>query len=244
MLLITQERASPGSIVSAAALPGSQGLLTASDAAVACYRLPPQTTAAAAAATEPAPQRLWQQPVSGGRVELAVPLTPDCLAYLLVTSHGTAAPTQAAVVQVLNDSGGSRAQQQQQLGSRGSCQPRHHVCTQVDLDCEEHREQPPTQPAFSSLMDCGGGAFILAASLHEGTLHVLHVQQGPGGTWQLAATPNHLCDLLPIEPGEKQDGRAAAAAGIAAGWGRMPQLETPLCNPLASVHACRRGGGG
>lgn len=234
VLLITQERASPGVIVSAATLPFAQGLLTASDAAVACYRLPPPPTAAAAAAAEPEPQRLWQQPVSGGRVELAVPLAPDCQAYLLVTSHGAAAPAQAAVVQVLGDSGGGTVHQQQwQLGSG---QPRHHICAQLDLACNVRQEEPPVRPTFSGLVHCGGGtAFMLAASLHEGTVHVLRVERGPGGIWRLDATPNRLSTLQDTELGKGKGGTLLLLLRKAGG---CPAADPQLAALSSCLHTC------
>lgn len=152
--------------LAACAVPGTHGcVLVAAASEVSCFRLPPPPPAAAAAeadAAAPGPHRLWHQPISGGRVEWAAAVAPDC--YLMVTSHGALAPPRACLVQVL-DSGGAAG-----FGHGHHGQPhlqRHHVCAAVELGCAEGQDEPPARPAFSALLDCGDGSLALASSLHQ-----------------------------------------------------------------------------
>ncbi|PRW18316.1 DNA damage-binding 1 [Chlorella sorokiniana] len=178
MLLVTEQvPAPPGALLAASSAPEGH-LLVAFDACVASYAA---TTAPGAAAGNGAGlRRLWHQPVGGGRVQFAAPLAPD--AYLLVTrSSSSPGMAHAVVVQVLPTG--------------------QHVCTAVDLACSEGHEQPCQRPAFSNLAPCGDGTYMLVAALWQATAHVLHAQQGPGGTWRLTATPSPLGELLTAEPG-------------------------------------------
>lgn len=188
MLLVTQLPAPPGGLLAAAS--GSEGhLLVACDAAVAAYAA---TTAQGAAGNDGGALRcLWQQPVSGGRVQFAAPLAADT--YLLVTSSARPGVAHAAVVQVLANGGGQ------------------HVCAAVDLACGEGQEQPCQRAAFSNLAPCADGIFMLVAALWQATVHALHAQRGAGGTWRLTATPSPLGEVLTAEPGGPHSGAEVCA---------------------------------
>ena len=169
MLLASSSKGAAGqALVACSAVPGAQGcLMVAADREVSCFRvspLPPATAAAAAASKAEAalsPARLWHQPISGGRVEWAAALAPD--AYLLVTSHGAAAPARACVVQVL----GSAATPGFGAGHQPPHLQRHHVCASAELGFAEGLDEPPARPAFSALLDCGDGSLALALALHQ-----------------------------------------------------------------------------
>lgn len=224
MLLLT-EQALGGRIVSAAATTDGQRLLVATDAGLGCYELQ-------AAGGDPAcaVHRLWQQPVSGGRVEYAAPLTHAADYYLLLTSHAGGRTAQAAVVRVLPAGGGL-------VRSAGG---RHHVVASLQLDgrCELH-EEPPARPAFSALAPCagsnGGGALVLAAALWQATVHVLRAERsGSGGQWSLSAGKTSLYNHLTSGPGAWWRLRAAQLHVASARQLRCPTPPSPLVDRLPS----------
>lgn len=201
VLLLTAAEPPGGCLVSAASC--SEVIVTATDCQVACYTAPHPTaatggsrlvTSAACCSVDPAPPRqLWQHRIVGGRVEHAAPLASDGSAYLLVTTHGGAAPPRAAVV-TLSGPGAAPA-----------------LAAQLDLgggDAEDSagpHEEPATHATFSNLARCpaggSGAGFLLAASLRQGTVHLVRAEQAAGGSWGLSAGATRLCDRVTMEPG-------------------------------------------
>lgn len=216
-MLVTEE-ALGGTVVSAQASDGRH-LLVANDTSVACYKL--SAAAAAAAATDDqAVTRLWEQPVSSGRVEFAAPLTHAADHYLLITSHGGGEPARAAVVQVLPGGGPLLSRSDSGPGAvLALSSGRHHVLAQAELQRDSQHEEPPVRPAFSNLAPCPpagswGGGCVLVAALWQATAHVVRAELGAGSTWRLSATATALGELLTAEPGE--EGAVQAAASTAA----------------------------
>ena len=142
----------------------------------------------AAAAPGEAPCRRWQQRLAGGgRVEFAAPLpAPEGgqeAFVLLVTSHGPTAPAQAAVVAISPSPGGQA------------------VVATAALVNDLH-DGAPTHPTFSNPA-CRSGSVMLAASLSQGTVHLVQAERSGGGSgaWQLSVSSHNLCQLLTTDPG-------------------------------------------
>ncbi|KAL4458059.1 hypothetical protein ABPG75_012924 [Micractinium tetrahymenae] len=243
VLLLTAAEPLGGCLVGAAT--SSDVVIAAADGHVACYAAPHPTAAsggsrsaapAASCTADPtAPRPLWQHRIVGGRVEHAAPLAADGSAYLLVTSHGGAAPPQAAVVTLAGPGAAPALAAHLELGGGGG-----------DEGTGPH-EEAPTHPAFSNLARCAGnsagskgGGFLLAASLRQGAVHIIRAVQAAGGSWNLSTAATRLCDRVTMEPGSvivvESLALGPASARLAAGC--PPHLHAAI---LYSSH--RLGGG-
>lgn len=210
VLVLTAAEPLGGCLVGAASC--SDVLVTATDGQVACYAAPRPAAAtsvsglstSAACPTDPAlPCRLWQHHITGGRVEHAAPLAADGSAYLVVTTHSGAAPPRAAVVMVGGPGMAPSLAAQVELSSGGA------------EDGTGPYEEVPAHPTFSNLARCPHGrakdaGFLLAASLWQGTVHLVQAERAAGGSWKLSAAATRLCNLVTMEPGKwAQQGCAA-----------------------------------
>jgi hypothetical protein len=110
---------------------------------------------------------------------------------------------------------------------------------------EEQQEQQESRcwrPVFSNVATCGGGVWLLAASLQQGSVHLLRVERTPSA-WGLSLAATSLGKLLTAEPGE-QVAECPKLTAKHPHCSAVPDTQLSPCPCKLSCAVCCRGGAG
>lgn len=186
MLLLTQAQHRGGHVVSAASLEHldqhGPALLVATDTHSACY-----TAAVGGGALDLRWEHVWGDS-RGSRLEHVGPLV--------------AGGTDAAYLVITAARGGF------EVAVAAACDGPRRVLASLALPLAvmPQGDPPSWRPAFSNVVRCqpssGTHLFVMAASLQQGSVHVVRAEHTASSGWALSAAATPLCNLLTAEPGE------------------------------------------